>query len=109
MGNPKATRKTSRSEVVAQQLMDAIAAGKFEVGGRLPSENALAEEYHVSRSTLREAFKKLEQIGAIYTRHGSGAAGGTGGGPAAGRPGGERGVQPGSVLGDRVSGRAPDH
>ena len=32
MGNPKATRKTSRSEVVAQQLMDAIAAGKFEVG-----------------------------------------------------------------------------
>lgn len=73
MGNPKATRKTSRSEVVAQQLMDAIAAGKFEVGGRLPSENALAEEYHVSRSTLREAFKKLEQIGAIYTRHGSGS------------------------------------
>ncbi len=67
------TKKASRSELVAQQLMDAIAAGKFPAGGRLPSETALAEDYHVSRSTLREAFKKLEQMGAIYTRHGSGS------------------------------------
>lgn len=66
-------KKASRSDQVAQQLMDAIAVGKYPAGGRLPSENALAEDYHVSRSTLREAFKKLEQMGAIYTRHGSGS------------------------------------
>ncbi len=73
MAKPRTVRKTSRSDEVAQHLMDAIAAGEFEAGGRLPSENALAEEYHVSRSTLREAFKKLEQMGAIYTMHGSGS------------------------------------
>ncbi|WP_418971103.1 FadR/GntR family transcriptional regulator [Allofournierella sp.] len=73
MAKPRTLRKTSRSDEVAQLLMDAIAAGEFEAGGRLPSENALAEEYGVSRSTLREAFKKLEQMGAIYTMHGSGS------------------------------------
>ena len=65
--------KYKRSDIVAKKMLEAIKEGRFELGSRLPSENVLAEEFNVSRSTLREAFKKLEQLGAIKTKHGSGS------------------------------------
>jgi GntR family transcriptional regulator len=39
---------------------------------RLPGEMALAERYQVSRTTIREAHRLLEQEGAISARHGVG-------------------------------------
>ncbi len=69
----KTTKKrVKRSETVAQKLMDAIVSGQFETGSRLPSESVMAKEFDVSRATLREAFKKLEQMGAIRAKQGSG-------------------------------------
>ncbi|BDF72366.1 GntR family transcriptional regulator [Oscillospiraceae bacterium] len=65
-------KRVKRSDIVAQKLMEAIASGQFETGSRLPSESVLAEQFGVSRATLREAFKKLEQLGTIKAKQGSG-------------------------------------
>lgn len=65
-------KRPSQSEIVAKKLMDAIMSGEFETGSKLPSEKVLSEHFQVSRVTLREAFKSLEEMGAIKARQGSG-------------------------------------
>ena len=57
---------------VAHQLMEAIAAGEFELGSRLPSERRLAERFEVSRPSLREALSALQFTGLVEARHGFG-------------------------------------
>ncbi len=49
-----------------------IANGDFPTGGRLPSESALAETYGVSRVTVREALRLLQQDLLIRSVHGRG-------------------------------------
>ena len=51
--------KASISKQIAQQLRDAIVAGRFKCGERLPTEDELAKRYGVSRATVREALKRL--------------------------------------------------
>lgn len=41
-------------------------------GDRLPTEEELVERFEVSRSTLREALRLLEQDGVLEVRHGNG-------------------------------------
>lgn len=48
----------------------AVAPGSGNV--RLPAEMALADRYQVSRTTIREAHRLLEQEGTIFARHGVG-------------------------------------
>ncbi len=57
---------------VAKQIRDAIEAGEFPVGARLPGERELAERFNVSRVTIREAEISLETLGWISIRTGSG-------------------------------------
>ncbi len=57
---------------VAASITDAIEAGRWSPGSRLPGERDLAEEYKVSRPTIREAMIALEMKGWIEARHGSG-------------------------------------
>jgi GntR family transcriptional repressor for pyruvate dehydrogenase complex len=57
---------------VAAAIADAIAQGRWSPGSRLPGERDLAEEYKVSRPTIREAMIALEMRGWIEARHGSG-------------------------------------
>ena len=57
---------------VAQQLQDLIGQGVFEVGQRLPSERDLAEQFGVSRPTIREAMIALEIAGQVEVKSGSG-------------------------------------
>jgi len=45
---------------------------EYIVGGRLPSEPELAEQYGVSRGTVRQALAVLEQEGIIIRRQGAG-------------------------------------
>jgi DNA-binding FadR family transcriptional regulator len=59
-------------ERVAADLAAAIAAGRFEVGQRLPAERVLAQTYSVSRPTIREALIALELDGMVEVRMGSG-------------------------------------
>ncbi|CUS43473.1 MAG: FadR/GntR family transcriptional regulator [Pseudomonadota bacterium] len=57
---------------VAAAVAGAIQRGEFAPGQRIPSERDLAEEYKVSRPTIREAMIALDVIGLVKTRHGSG-------------------------------------
>ena len=48
---------------IAASLRDDILRGQYRCGERLPSERDLAQRFGVHRSTVREAFKRLEQLG----------------------------------------------
>jgi len=60
------------SLLVADRLEQAIVSGTFTGGARLPSEQALADKFQVSRNVVREAFKVLEERGLIEILSGSG-------------------------------------
>jgi GntR family transcriptional regulator len=71
----KKERKISRKALyfdVVDFLLEDIKNGKFPPGSKLPSEDQLAREFSVSRVTLREALRVLEDDGVIVRRHGSG-------------------------------------
>ena len=64
-----------RRRALPRQVRDSIAALVAEdmrPGDPLPSEMAVAERLMVSRSTVREAMKLLEQEGLVETRRGTG-------------------------------------
>lgn len=52
-------------EQLAGLLRERITSGDLQVGDRLPSETALAKQAGVSRSTVREALRILEQGGLV--------------------------------------------
>lgn len=53
---------------VHQSLLADIRSGKYPVGSRLPTEEALGQLYGVSRHTVREATRKLVD-GGLISRH----------------------------------------
>ena len=57
---------------VADQLRALIDSGEYAVGSRLPTERDLAEQFKVSRPTVREALIALEVEGRVRIRVGSG-------------------------------------
>ena len=57
---------------VIDRLKDVIAKGVFQVKEKLPSEFELAKSLGVSRATLREALRLLEEENVIVRRHGVG-------------------------------------
>jgi DNA-binding FadR family transcriptional regulator len=52
-------------EQLADALRDSIHSGTLRVGDRLPSETKLAQDAGVSRSTVREALRILQEAGLI--------------------------------------------
>lgn len=63
---------TSQDSSIAASLRDDILRGQYRCGERLPSERDLAQSFGVHRSSVREAFKRLEQLGVV-TIHPGGA------------------------------------
>src|SRR6266545_1587565 len=66
------SRPRLRSVSVQDELRQRIDQGKLPAGARLPSEPDLAAELGVSRATLREALRALEDEGLLRRRQGSG-------------------------------------
>lgn len=64
--------RTSLSGLVAGKLADLILEGTYKAGYQLPSERDLVKQFGISRTTLREALKALEEINVIEARHGAG-------------------------------------
>lgn len=58
---------------VAEQLLEKIRADHLAAGARLPSEQAMARHFGVSRTVIREAIARLKVDGLLETRKGSGA------------------------------------
>lgn len=57
---------------IHNDLKESIENGKWKVGDRLPSERELADQYDVSRMTLRQAVQTLVDEGILERRVGSG-------------------------------------
>jgi len=56
----------------SEELRKLILGDSYTPGDRLPSEHELSARLGVSRPTLREALRQLEEEGAIVRRHGVG-------------------------------------
>jgi GntR family transcriptional repressor for pyruvate dehydrogenase complex len=57
---------------VFSQLASGIMSGAYEIGTHLPSERALAETLQVNRQVVREASRRLAQMGLVQVLHGDG-------------------------------------
>jgi DNA-binding FadR family transcriptional regulator len=59
------------SSAIADQIRSAIVGGRVQQGERLPPERELAEQFGVSRVTVRDALRGLEAMGLIEVRVGA--------------------------------------
>ncbi len=57
---------------VADAIRRVIVGGQLQPGETLPPERALAERFRVTRNTVREALRTLEQLRLVSIRQGSG-------------------------------------
>ena len=58
----------ARHQQISENMMATISSGVWNLGDQLPSEQALAEEYGVSRFTVRSALDDLQKRGMISRR-----------------------------------------
>lgn len=65
------TRPQALYRRVAADLARGISEGAYGSGGRLPAEGLLAEEYGVSRGTIRQAMSVLRANGLVASRRGT--------------------------------------
>jgi len=68
----EAIRKESLSDSIARAVREMIDRQGLEPGHRLPTINDMARQFQVGAPTLREALRKLQAVGAVELRHGSG-------------------------------------
>ena len=64
--------KMKAPEQIAEMLLKYILQGGVSPGEKLPPERTLATQLNVTRATLREALKKLEQLKLIVIHQGKG-------------------------------------
>jgi GntR family transcriptional regulator len=57
---------------LAQALLRDISQQRYPVGGLLPTEDAIASHYGVSRHTVRQALRELKEEGVISSHRGVG-------------------------------------
>ncbi|MEO0410634.1 MAG: GntR family transcriptional regulator [Pseudomonadota bacterium] len=65
-------KRTPRYIEVAADLRQRIETGDFPVGTALPTETELCGTYSVSRYTIREALRRLQDANIVSRRQGSG-------------------------------------
>ncbi|WP_055589453.1 FadR/GntR family transcriptional regulator [Streptacidiphilus griseoplanus] len=63
-------RSGNTFEEAVQRILQLVRLGLVPDGGRLPAERELAERLQVSRVTLREALRVLQDQGLLETRRG---------------------------------------
>jgi GntR family transcriptional repressor for pyruvate dehydrogenase complex len=64
--------RADRVGEVVRHFEQAILAGRLGAGELLPSERAISNELHVSRTVVREALGRLASMGLVRSVHGSG-------------------------------------
>jgi GntR family transcriptional regulator len=72
MVKTKARKSRLRYQEVADALLGQIANDSHPVGAMLPSEIELCQQFNVSRYTVREALRRLGDMGVVSRRQGSG-------------------------------------
>ncbi len=64
--------RVSLPQSCADAIAAAITAGDYAPGAQLPAEEQMASNLRVSRATLRDALRQLQDRGLIIRRHGRG-------------------------------------
>ncbi len=65
-------RRTTAADEAFKTLHDMIMSGRLKHGDKLPSQDRLAEQFGVSRNTIREAINKLTVMGMLTAKQGVG-------------------------------------
>jgi GntR family transcriptional repressor for pyruvate dehydrogenase complex len=61
-----------KSVFVAEQIVEAIRKGVYQVGDKLPAEREISEQMGVSRPSVREALSALQITGILSSKAGDG-------------------------------------
>jgi GntR family transcriptional regulator, transcriptional repressor for pyruvate dehydrogenase complex len=69
---PVLQRNANLADRLADSVMQLIISNALAPGDRLPSERELGEQFGVSRTVVREAFRSLSAKGVLDVRSGSG-------------------------------------
>ena len=64
--------RQSLTDDLAQRIRQLIARREYQPGDRLPAITEMARHFAVGGPTVREALRKLETVGVVDIRHGSG-------------------------------------
>ena len=67
-----AKRPQPRYQQMAETLMEYIRSGQYQVGELMPGEHELVAKFGVSRHTVRESLRLLEELGLIERLRGHG-------------------------------------
>lgn len=62
----------TKPQAIVTRLVEYLESSSFAPGDKLPTEKDLVELLSVGRSSLREAIRKLEAMGIVEVRHGTG-------------------------------------
>lgn len=62
----------TRWAIVSKLVEERIVSGEYAIGSVIPTELELAEQFDVSRSTIRAALRELQQAGMISRRRNAG-------------------------------------
>lgn len=66
------TASGAGAAAIATRLREAILGGRYAHGERLPAERELTEHFGAARGTVREALRRLDEMGLVTRRMGSG-------------------------------------
>ena len=69
----KPIKKVRVGEQVFRQMKGLLISGEWRPGDKLPSETELAEQFGISRITVRQALQRLSALNLIETRLGEGS------------------------------------
>lgn len=58
------------SDEIVVQIREALFAGRLRPGDKLPTERGMAQRFQTSRTSVREALRRLEQEGLIHIKKG---------------------------------------
>jgi DNA-binding GntR family transcriptional regulator len=72
MAKGKKPNSKPQYQKLAEWLMSEIQSGRYAVGERMPGEFELVEKHNVSRHTVRESLRVLEDLGLIDRHQGHG-------------------------------------
>ena len=61
---------STKYQVVADAIRERIENGTYKIDELIPDQNALAQEFHVNRLTVKKALDGLAAEGLIYKQSG---------------------------------------
>lgn len=67
------TESIPRYQEIINSILKDTEQGVYTEGDRLPTETALCRRFGVSRQTVREALRRLQEMGYVTRRQGSGS------------------------------------